>query len=625
MTDELGDRRGPGRDLSVPRSPGAEALDRLGLVLRALVDPPAERDVPSILLEQVVDGLRAEGGVLAVGWGDSLQLVATSGDTSVLVEPAPPSRPGTGPVALAARSGDEVWGTVPPGPPRRSPPAPGLAGSAVALPLRFGGQVVGALGVQFAADRSVVDEECAFLRSVADICALYVDRWHLPGIPLVEFPLAPAGLSGPLRAILRTGVDPGPRRRVLRLGALADLARRLAAAVTTEDVSRIVVEGSSGVLGATFANVSLVDAQAGVVHVLNPEDIDPQMARRYARLPLGAHHLHTDVIREDRLIALPDPGACRDRYPGSVDDLVRVGLAAMASAPLRRSDRTVIGALAVGWPEPVAFDEELRLGIQTVAEMCAETLWRTHVCDARAELVSALQTELLPEVPLVDGLDIAVRYLPASHDLGFSGDWYDVVPLSRAKTAIIVGDVSGHGIRAAAHMSQVRGVVNTLARLGTSVETIFARAQPLLTHLDDPFIGTASLFVADTERNVLSYAHAGHPPIIVRDPLGTVVSLPGARGPALGMRTGVLGPASVPFPPGALAVGYTDGLVERRDRDLATGVGTLCATVAAWEGAEASGLARRIVRDLTEEQSLADDVAMVVVRRAGNGSRCQSA
>lgn len=429
--------------------------------------------------------------------------------------------------------------------------------------------------------------------------------------------LVPLMAAGSVQALVLSGIDNGEHtRNELRLDALAQLARRLSAAFTSDEVSRIVVDGSSGVLGATFSSIALLDPETAVVHVLNPArlGLDPG---GHHRLPLGAHRLHTDVVRRGKTVVLADPASFASAYPDRVADLEAAGLASVAAVPLRNGDGTVFGALVVGWPHQVDVDPSLRLGVETVADLCAQTLQRTHRSDARNQLVSALQDELLPAVPQVGGLDIAVRYLPATNDLGFSGDWYDVVPLSSERTVVVVGDTAGHGIRAAAQMSHVRGVVNTLARLDTGVSSIFAQAQTLLSHLDDPFIGTATLFVVDTGRDELSYAHAGHPPLLVRGPDGSVASLEGARGPALGMPTPRLQPRSVPFPPGSVAVAYTDGLVERRTRGLSAGIDLLRSTLASARVDDAAALAARIVEELTRDSPLSDDVAMVVVRRTG--------
>jgi len=438
----------------------------------------------------------------------------------------------------------------------------------------------------------------------------------------LDLSLVPLVAGGQVHAIVPSGIDvTGRGRHQLDLSGMANLARRMSAALTTDEVSRILVESSSGVLGSSHVVVGLVDRATGTIEVQTPPGTDPEIVRRYARMPLAQRSLLTDVVRRGETIVVANPDIWRARYPEAGYALARSELAAMAVAPLRDSSGAVFGVVGIGWAEPVDDDTELRAGVESVADLCSRTLQRTHLFDAQDELVRRLQGALLPEVPLVRGLDIAVRYLPASTDLGFSGDWYDLVTLSSERTAVIVGDIAGHGIPAAAQMSHVRAVVNTLARLGTPVPAIFSRAQPLLTHFDDPFIGTATLFVVDTGRDEVSYAYAGHPPIVVRDPAGKVGTLDGARGPALGMPTGSVERTAIPFPPGSVAVAYTDGLVERRTLDLAAGIDQLSVVVGSASPADdASTLAERIVHAMTRLHRLSDDVAMVVVRRIEEGA-----
>jgi serine phosphatase RsbU (regulator of sigma subunit) len=97
--------------------------------------------------------------------------------------------------------------------------------------------------------------------------------------------------------------------------------------------------------------------------------------------------------------------------------------------------------------------------------MCAQAIGRSQLGDARTKFVRSLQYALLSSVGLRDGLDIAAEYIAANNALGFGGDWYDFIHISPTCTALVVGDVCGHGVEAAARMTQIRGTINTLVSL----------------------------------------------------------------------------------------------------------------------------------------------------------------
>ena len=148
------------------------------------------------------------------------------------------------------------------------------------------------------------------------------------------------------------------------------------------------------------------------------------------------------------------------------------------------------------------------------------------------------------------GLEVAVRYEPAGRGLGFGGDWYDIIPLGGARTAVVVGDVVGHGIEAAAKMVVVRSALKAVAQLDTPVEDIIRLASPMIDGPQPAFVGTAVVLVVDTARQCLSYSSAGHPPALVIQPDGRSQLLDEANGIVLGYPNRKPLAASVPFPPG---------------------------------------------------------------------------
>ncbi|KOV63276.1 SpoIIE family protein phosphatase [Streptomyces sp. MMG1121] len=202
---------------------------------------------------------------------------------------------------------------------------------------------------------------------------------------------------------------------------------------------------------------------------------------------------------------------------------------------------------------------------------------------ARARTTTmALQRSLLPHtLPDQAALEIATRYLPAATGAGVGGDWFDVIPLSGARVALVVGDVVGHGIRASATMGRLRTAVRTLADVDLP-------ADELLTHLDDLVlrlaadessadpaadtaggIGTTCLYaVYDPVSRRCTLARAGHPPPAVVTPDGTVRFLDVPAGPPLGLGGLPFEAIETELAEGSLLALYTDGLFEARDHDI---------------------------------------------------------
>ncbi|MER6985152.1 GAF domain-containing SpoIIE family protein phosphatase, partial [Streptomyces carpinensis] len=236
----------------------------------------------------------------------------------------------------------------------------------------------------------------------------------------------------------------------------------------------------------------------------------------------------------------------------------------------------VLGTVAVWRTEqPDAFDEQ---DVDLLTEIASRSA--LNVDNARRYLrerrsVLALQQRLLPQ-PTTDSpaAETAGLYLPAGGGSGISGDWYDVVPLPSFRVALVVGDVSGHGLYATATMGRLRTAVRTLADLELD-------PTELLTHLDD---GVQQLTVeSDTESPVgatclyavynpitreCALASAGHPPPVVVRPDGTVKVIDVSPGPPLGVGGMPFETTVVDLEPGSVLALYTDGLVEREDGDV---------------------------------------------------------
>ena len=211
------------------------------------------------------------------------------------------------------------------------------------------------------------------------------------------------------------------------------------------------------------------------------------------------------------------------------------------------------------------------------------------------ELTLALQRSLLPTLPVVDGLQLAARYLPASESAEVGGDWYDVLPLPGGSTGIAIGDVMGHDLHAAASMGQLRSVVRSYAWEGYGPAEVLDRLNYLVHGLGMARLATsvyARLEPAHAGQDaMLRWANAGHPPPMLRTPDGAVELLTDASSVLIGATLGSLPAmnqrpeAQRAMPSGSTLLLYTDGLVEDRSRDIDEGIETLRTVFAGTEAA----------------------------------------
>ncbi|WP_327728373.1 SpoIIE family protein phosphatase [Streptomyces sp. NBC_00487] len=239
-----------------------------------------------------------------------------------------------------------------------------------------------------------------------------------------------------------------------------------------------------------------------------------------------------------------------------------------------------------------------------------------------------LQRSLLPrDLPRQAAVEVAYRYLPAGSGAGVGGDWFDVVPLSGTRVALVVGDVVGHGLHASATMGRLRTAVRTLADVDLPPDELLTHLDDLVTHLtyDDESIpedlempsaaeiGATCLYaVYDPVSRICTLASAGHPPPAVLYPDGTVEVVKLSPGPLLGVGGLPFESTEVELPEGSLLAFYTDGLVEARDHDIGLGQDRLCEALS-FPVPSLEAACDTVLEALLAE-TRADDVALLLAR-----------
>ncbi|MEU0933751.1 SpoIIE family protein phosphatase [Embleya sp. NPDC005971] len=309
----------------------------------------------------------------------------------------------------------------------------------------------------------------------------------------------------------------------------------------------------------------------------------------------------------------------------STDRTRLVGLHSMMVVPIRARG-TILGVAHFfrrDTPDPFEGDD-LILAEEFVsrAAVCIDNARRfTH--EHAAAL--ALQRSLLPHgLPRQTAVEVASRYLPADDRAGVGGDWFDLIPLSGARVALVVGDVAGHGTHAAATMGRLRAAVHTLADLDMPPDELLAHLDDLVIRfvdeegtgeggVDTTALGASCLYaVYDPVSRLCTFARAGHPPPALVRPGGAVEFLDLPAGPPLGLGGLPFESAEFELPEGSLLVLYTDGLVETRDRDVDTGMDRLRAALA--EPDRPLDELCRSVLDTLVHNPPPDDVALLIAR-----------
>ena len=288
------------------------------------------------------------------------------------------------------------------------------------------------------------------------------------------------------------------------------------------------------------------------------------------------------------------------------------GITSLLGVPLV-AEGTLLGVLHVGSLAARAFDDRDAMLLQFAASRVGPAIERARLADElthQRQLMIALQHTLLPAgLPDVPTLELAVRYLPARGEVG--GDWYDVLQLDDRRIGFAIGDVVGHGMRAAALMGQLRTGLRAYALEDHSPGEVLRLLNVLLTTMPGDGMATSLYGVLDLVTGTARFASAGHLPPVLCGPDGCRL-LTVANAPLLGVaHDSPFAETTVTLEGGTLLL-YTDGLVERRDEGLDVGLARLVETSASVR--EPRRLCDTLARQLVPEDGAADDVALLALR-----------
>jgi PAS domain S-box-containing protein len=303
----------------------------------------------------------------------------------------------------------------------------------------------------------------------------------------------------------------------------------------------------------------------------------------------------------------------------------RFGIHSVLSVPMRARGVTLGVAVFLRGRRPEPFEQDDVLLAEELTARAALSL--DNACRYTRERTTALalQRSLLPQrLPQQSAVEVASRYLPASAHVGVGGDWFDVIPLSGARVALVVGDVVGHGIHASATMGRLRTAVRTLADVDLPPDELLTRLDDLVSRLSvdadaddgddaETDVGATCLYaVYDPVSRRCSLARAGHPLPALVTPDGAVSFLDLPAGPPLGVGGLPFESTEIELPAGSILALYTDGLIESRYHDIDLGFERLRRALAHQEPSLETTCDNVLAAVLPDHP--ADDVALLVAR-----------
>jgi PAS domain S-box-containing protein len=404
-----------------------------------------------------------------------------------------------------------------------------------------------------------------------------------------------------------------------QIGTTLDIyrtAEELAALAVPELADRVIVDLldlvlqgedplSAGPGAVRFRRVAVRDAatEATVDFAVGELFTRPAAARPVAAFLRG----EPLVARSPAEMRQADPAA------GWVQALLDRGVHTFMVVPLTARGVT-LGVAALSRAEhPGAYDEaDVRLACDLAARAAV------HIDNARLytrehDAAVTLQRSLLPrDIPPVAGLEVAYRYQPASRAAEIGGDWFDVIPLEAGQVALVVGDVTGHGIRAAATMGQLRTTTAALARLGCPPAQIMRQLNDLVAGHGDEAGATCLYAVYDPASRRCRLASAGHPPPALRRPGGATEFIDLPPGLLLGAGQGRYPAIDRQLPPGSVLALYTDGLIEQPGQDISAGMSRLARALATGPARSPDDLCDSVLASLAPRPR--DDIALLLAR-----------
>ncbi|MFB6847302.1 SpoIIE family protein phosphatase [Streptomyces sp. NPDC056373] len=433
-----------------------------------------------------------------------------------------------------------------------------------------------------------------------------------------------------------------------RLAVINEASLRIG---STLDVTRTAEEMAEVAVTAGFADFVTVDLLESVARGDEPGPLPrdtPVMLRRSAqrsvldgcpesvvapggaiRYPVGTLPLRTLAAERGVRHRPGDPDLLEwlEASPARAETMARHLIHSVMMVPLRARG-VILGMVHfLRHRTPDAFSEDDLLLAEDIVARAAVSVDNARRFTRERRTALALQRSLLPErVPELAAMDIAYRYLPTGSGADIGGDWFDVIPLSGTRVALVVGDVVGHGIHASATMGRLRTAVRTLADVDLAPDELLTQLDDLVIRLDREEgpeargaeetpgqVGATCLYaVYDPVSRRCTMARAGHPPPALVTPDGGVRFLDLPAGPPLGLGGLPFEASEIHLEENSLLALYTDGLLEAPGHDIDVGTALLRQALSSPVGA-LEDTCEQVLRTLLTGRPT-DDVVLMLAR-----------
>ncbi|MEZ0068000.1 PAS domain-containing protein [Streptacidiphilus sp. MAP12-20] len=405
-----------------------------------------------------------------------------------------------------------------------------------------------------------------------------------------------------------TGTIATPPARLGAIYHLLPLSSALTRAVTVHQVCGTVAEQILPAFGGQELAIYVMEDNR--LHLTLQVGYPEGFLDRFEGTPIRARLPGADALSNGAPIFFESVDELASAYPGIPLD----EMCAWAFLPLIASGHPV-GSCILGFDEPHPFTSEERGVLTALGGLIAQALERARLYDAEFTLARGLQHALLPRrLPELPGVTIAARYLPGTQGMEIGGDWYDAVLTARG-LSLVIGDVEGHSVAAAATMGQLRSAVRAFAASGQEPGEVLAHVNQLLPDLGLDLLASCCLIELDPTTGRARGVRAGHLPPLLRHPDGHTEVLELTDGLLLGVDPHAhYAVAEFELPPGSVLALYTDGLVERPDSRIDHGIDRLRVSLAHAEATSLEALADRLLADALRATNRADDVALLLAR-----------
>ncbi|MGI5286335.1 SpoIIE family protein phosphatase [Nonomuraea polychroma] len=390
-----------------------------------------------------------------------------------------------------------------------------------------------------------------------------------------------------------------------------ELTRTFGEAVSARDVMRVITERVLPPFAAT--GLLIVTVEHDRLHIVGAVGHPPGLLRRIEQHVLADRSVLTDVLQTGVPAFIESRDQCLDTDLLEAD----AGMNAWALLPLVVPGHPG-GCCVISFERPHPFTGEERTLLTALSGLIAQALARARMYDAEHARAEQLQRLLVPhDLPSLPGVTAAVRYLAAgAPEIG--GAWYDVIPLSAERVALVIGDVKGHGVPQTATIGRLRTAARTLAGLELPPDDLLVHLNDLAKELADHINVTCLYAVYDPTSGDCALVNAGHPPPAVVHPDGTVQVLDSSPDLRLGTAEPPFSTVELCLPDGALFVLYTDDLIESGTRGMDDGMARLTGLLTGAPPRSRSDL-DRLCDDVTHgmrpvRQPASDGAALLIAR-----------